>query len=75
MGMFLTRAACLRALRPNLRFTVETPPGFYPGWTHTSYTVREIWPSLDDDKTVVVDTWELQGDPITIPYSSVVSVG
>jgi hypothetical protein len=75
MGMFDTRADCLRALRPNLRFTVEDPPGWNPVWTQMSYTVREIWPSTDDDTAVVVDTWELQGDPITFPFSNVVSVG
>jgi hypothetical protein len=73
--MFATRADCLRNLRPNQRFTVETPPSGYPVWTRTSYTVKEIWPSPDDAITVVVDTWELQGDPITVPFSNVVAVG
>jgi hypothetical protein len=44
-------------------------------WRHTSYTVKEIWPSPDDTTTIVVDTWELQGDPITVPFSNVVAVG
>jgi hypothetical protein len=75
MGMFQTRADCLRALRPNQRFSVAKPPSGYPMWTYASYTVKAIWPSLHDTDAIVVEAWELQGQPFTLPFSSVVAVG
>ena len=75
MGMFETRAECLRALRPNQKFSVAKPPSGYPVWTYASYTVKAIWPSLHDANAIVVEAWELQGQPFTLPFSSVVAVG
>jgi hypothetical protein len=74
MGIFRTRADCLRALRPNQRFTVEDPPSGYPVWTHATYTVKEVWPSLTDSKAIVVEAWELQGNPFPISFANVVAL-